>query len=93
VSYSRFWRLCSLCSRAPSGLATLLAVLTLLALLFALGCAGPRVVLVPDGEIVRIGPGVKGRVYVWDGAAWELSRNAVAIPEGWYAGSVREEEE
>jgi hypothetical protein len=92
VSYSRFSRLCSLCSRAPSGLATLLAVLTLLALLFAIGCAGPRVVMVPDGEIVRIGPGVRGRVYVWDGSAWELSRNAVAIPEGWYAGAVKEDE-
>jgi hypothetical protein len=90
--YRLYLRFCSLCWRAPSGLATLLAVLTLLALLFALGCAGPRVVMVPDGEIVRIGPGVKGRVYVWDGSAWELSRNAVAIPEGWYAGAVKEDE-
>lgn len=47
--------------------------------------------LVPDGEIVRIGPGVRGRVYVWDGTAWELSRNAVEIPEGWHAGRVEVE--
>lgn len=62
-----------------------LALLTLSATLFASGCGGSRVVLVPQGEVVRIGPGVRGRVYHYDGTAWELSRNAVAIPEGWYA--------
>ena len=28
--------------------------------------------------------GVRGRVYVWIGAAWELSRNPVPVPEGFY---------
>jgi hypothetical protein len=25
-----------------------------------------------------------GRVYVWTGTAWELSRNRVPVPEGFY---------
>lgn len=53
--------------------------------LLAAGCAGPRVVFVPAAEApLRAGPDVRGRVYVWTGTAWELSRNAVAVPEGFY---------
>ncbi len=49
------------------------------------GCNGPRVVFVPSADApVRAGPGVRGRVYVWIGAAWELSRNRVPVPEGFY---------
>ena len=49
------------------------------------GCSGPRVVFVPSADApVRAGPGVRGRVYVWTGAAWELSRNRVPVPEGFY---------
>jgi len=49
------------------------------------GCSGPRVVFVPSADApVRAGPGMRGRVYVWDGAAWELSRNPVPVPEGFY---------
>jgi hypothetical protein len=49
------------------------------------GCSGPRVVFVPSADApVRAGPGVRGRVYVWTGATWELSRNRVPIPEGLY---------
>jgi hypothetical protein len=33
---------------------------------------------------VRIGPGIKGRVYVREGGAWVLSANEVEIPEGTY---------
>jgi len=60
----------------------------------ASGCAaGPRVVLVRpvvwvDGapsDLIRIGPGVKGRVYVYEDGAWSLSKNEVEIPEGWMA--------
>jgi hypothetical protein len=53
--------------------------------LFLIGCSGPRVVFVPSADApVRAGPGVRGRVYVWTGATWELSRNRVPIPEGLY---------
>ena len=33
---------------------------------------------------VRAGPDMSGRVYVWTGSTWELSRNDVTIPEGFY---------
>lgn len=67
-----------------------LALLTS-AMLLSGGCAsGKRVVLVdPSKTIVRIGPGVKGRIYTKNAAGvWELSRNKVTLPEGWYAGKI-----
>ena len=49
------------------------------------GCAGPRVVFLPAADApVRAGPDMSGRVYVWTGSTWELSRNNVTIPEGFY---------
>ena len=58
----------------------------------AVGCAGPRVVFLPAADApVRAGPDMSGRVYVWTGSTWELSRNDVTIPEGFYiwdAGDV-----
>jgi hypothetical protein len=49
------------------------------------GCAGPRVVFLPAANApVRAGPDMNGRVYVWTGSVWELSRNHVTIPEGFY---------
>ena len=49
------------------------------------GCAGPRVVFLPAAEApVRAGPDMTGRVDVWTGSNWELSRNRVEIPEGFY---------
>jgi hypothetical protein len=52
----------------------------------AIGCAQQRTVLVPPGEVVKAGPGgLRGRVYVRTAAGWELSRNTVSVPEGWYA--------
>jgi hypothetical protein len=59
--------------------------LTIVALLMLAGCTGPRVVFVPAKNApMRIGPGVSGKVYVWNGTTWELSGNKVAIPEGLY---------
>ena len=56
-----------------------------LVVLVLAGCAGPRVVFVPAADApVRAGPDVSGRVYVWTGTAWELSRNHVTVPEGFY---------
>ncbi len=56
-----------------------------LGLALLVGCTGPRVVFVPSADApVRAGPGVRGRVYVWTGTTWELSRNRVPIPEGLY---------
>jgi hypothetical protein len=57
----------------------------LVALALVAGCAGPRVVFVPAADVpVRAGPGMSGRAYVWTGTAWELSRNRVTVPEGFY---------
>ena len=57
----------------------------LVALCILCGCAGPRVVFLPAADApVRAGPDMSGRVYVWTGSTWELSRNHVTIPEGFY---------
>jgi len=63
------------------------------AMLGLTGCGGSRVVFVPNSDgLVRLGPDVRGHVYVWNGSMWELSANKVDLPEGWYAGSVDVEE-
>lgn len=54
-------------------------------LISASGCATKTVVLDSQADVVRIGPGVKGRVYIWQNDAWTLS-GKVTLPEGWYAG-------
>jgi len=49
-------------------------------------CTTTRTVLVPPGELIRLGPDIEGRVYNWNGTEWVLSDNKVEIPEGWIAG-------
>jgi hypothetical protein len=50
------------------------------------GCATNRTVLIDSqSDVVRLGPGVRGRVYVWQDGGWKLS-GKVTLPEGWYAG-------
>jgi len=40
-----------------------------------------------DADLVRIGPDVTGHVYVRDAKGdWNLSKNKVTLPPGWYAG-------
>ena len=49
------------------------------------GCSGPRVVFLPAADApMRAGPDMSGRVYVWTGTTWVLSRNHVTVPEGFY---------
>lgn len=59
------------------------------------GCGGTKVVFVhpTDHDLVRLGPDVRGHVYYWNGSDWELSKNEVRLPEGWYAGYVPPEGE
>ena len=53
--------------------------------MLAAGCAGPRVVFLPAADApVRAGPDMSGREYVCTGGTWELSRNSVTVPEGFY---------
>lgn len=49
------------------------------------GCA-TRVILVPEGEPVRIAEPVKAKVWVTDQSGQTVkSQNRVTIPAGWYA--------
>jgi hypothetical protein len=58
---------------------------SLIALLALSGCA-TRVILVPDGEPVRLSESVKSRVWVIDSKGNSVkSQNRVTIPAGWYA--------
>lgn len=43
-----------------------------------------------SGSVVRAGPSLEGRVYVWNGTEWELSANKVRIPEGWYIAPIED---
>ena len=56
--------------------------LSVAAILCASGCT--RAVLVPESSPIRIGPATQARIYVMTDGEWELSGNAVTIPEGWY---------
>lgn len=40
-----------------------------------------------ESDVVRIGPNVRGKVYVWQDNAWRLT-GKVTLPEGWYAGPL-----
>lgn len=50
-------------------------------------CATNKTVVNRDNGIVRLGPDVRGHVYVWNAKTkqWELSPNKVTLPEGWFA--------
>lgn len=50
-------------------------------------CATSTVAISSSTGIVRIGPDVKGHVYFYNSKtkAWELSKNQVQLPQGWYA--------
>lgn len=63
-----------------------LVAIALVALLIVLlaGCAPTRTVLVPEDSPTRIGPDVRGRLYVLIDGEWVLGRNRVEVPEGWY---------
>jgi hypothetical protein len=39
----------------------------------------------PRIDVVRIGPNVVGRVYVYSDGKWILT-DKIKLPEGWYAG-------
>ena len=56
---------------------------------FLLGCGSTKVVFVDThAQMVRIGPDVKGKVYVLKNGEWVLSKNKMHLPEGWYAGAL-----
>ena len=56
-------------------------------------CAtGARVVFIDsDAALIRIGPKTEGYVYYLNAKGeWELSGNKVKIPEGFFAGPMKE---
>jgi hypothetical protein len=52
---------------------------------FAAGCGTRAVVIDPRADVVRLGPGVRGPVYVFVDGQWTLTRK-ITLPEGWFAG-------
>lgn len=63
------------------------------ALAFAVSCGTTRVVFIKtSSDVVRLGPDVRGKVYFRQDGEWVLSKNTVKLPEGWYAGSLGEED-
>jgi len=61
-----------------------------------IGCGSTRVVFVNSQEkndLIRVGPGVKGKAYVWDGTDWLLSKNKIEYPEGAFIGFLNEGKE
>ena len=71
----------------------LLTFLLMFAAAGVTGCGGTKVVFVPESDaLIRLGPGLRGHVYFWNGSTWELSSNPVDLPEGWYAGSLESQE-
>ena len=54
-------------------------------LTWASGCATRVVVLDSQSDIVRLGRGVRGPVYIWQDGAWKAA-GKTTLPEGWYAG-------
>lgn len=73
-------------ARALSGTRTLLKIFACAGLLIcATGCQTRTVILDRNSDVVRIGPKMRGKVYVWQNGAWTLT-GKVTLPEGWYAG-------
>ena len=64
-------------------------LLLISAAVILMGCGSTKVVFVDtQAQIVRIGPNVKGQVYVLKNGEWVLSKNKLQLPEGWYAGAL-----
>ena len=63
--------------------------LVISASVFLTGCGSTRVVFVRSertNDLIRVGPDVKGKAYVWDGKDWILSKNKIEYPEGAFVG-------
>ena len=74
----------------------LLKFLVTCASVLVTGCGSTRVVFVNSQEkndLIRVGPKVEGRAYVWDGTDWVLSKNKIAYPEGAFVGFLDGDQE
>lgn len=69
--------------------------LLILASVWSAGCGSTRVVFIGSekrNEIMRVGKGVKGKVYFFKGGEWTLSKNAIEYPEGAYISFLADED-
>ena len=66
----------------PSRLGVIRASIAGLAVACASGCLRP--VLIEETDPVRLGPGVKARLYVMIDGTWTLTEMRAEVPEGWY---------
>ncbi len=74
----------------------LLMCLPIFASAFMAGCGSTKVLFVNSQEkndIIRVGPDVKGKAYVWNGKDWILSKNRIEYPEGAFVGFLDEGQE
>lgn len=63
---------------------------------FLTACGNTRAVFVGStarNELIRVGPGVKGRAYIWDGEEWTLSKNKIDYQEGAFVGFLEGKED
>ena len=68
-------------------------LIAIVSLFLLVGCGSTRVVFVDtQSNLVRLGPGISGKVYVLKNGEWILSKNKVELPEGWYAGGLPTED-
>ena len=68
-------------------------LIAIVSLFLLVGCGSTRVVFVDtQSNLVRLGPGISGKVYVLKNGEWILSKNTVELPEGWYAGGLPTED-
>ena len=44
-------------------------------------------------ELIRVGPGIKGKAYIWNGTDWTLSSNKIQYQEGAFVGFPEGKEE
>ena len=60
------------------------------------GCGSTRVVFVNSqdkNDLIRVGPKVEAKAYVWDGTDWLLSKNKILYPEGAFVGFLDGDQE
>lgn len=61
-------------------------LIVLVAFLATMSGCSTRVILVPNGEPVRLAEPVRARIFVTDASGKSVeSQNRVTIPAGWYA--------
>jgi hypothetical protein len=51
----------------------------------ATACATRTTVIDSRADVVRLGKGVRGEIYVWQDGEW-VKHGKTTLPEGWFAG-------